>query len=257
MQIRFDCYLEGRKATNKLMSDVDYRKMIYKSMKAYYIAVGCCLNFIQSKMKDAIGNILERGLYRQEVKKCGCMATAEMDRLMGLIKSTITEYEVFGGDDWQYWLDVVDAMEERFVPKIERLQFVMKDYIAKIDKGDDFFRSSICVVSAMLHYAISTVYKDIRKDLLEQTLIDIDDIFPNGDGKNVLKWWLKMEDLVIRTDKEINFDNSKSCHRALESFVFLFSKTATFRMPMRLAKKLRALRHPGVDWKAIENSENR
>lgn len=255
MHLHFNCYLEGRKATDKLMAQDDYRKAIYKSMKGYYIAYGCCLNFIEGKMKDAVGNILERKLYRQEVKRCGRMATEEMDRLLSFIKRTMVEYEAFGGDDYQYWQDIVDAMESRFLPKIQRLQDVMETYMKKFSLGDEKFRASICVVTAMLHYAIGTVYKDIRANLQEETLIDINDIFPDGDGKKILAWWSKMEEAVIYTDKEINFDESKACHRALESFVILFSKTATFRMPMRLARKQRALRHPEVDWKAIEREE--
>lgn len=255
MRVHFNCYLEGRKATKALMAQDSYRKIIYKSMKAYYIAYGCCLNFIQGKMKDAVGNILERKLYRQEVKRYGRMATAEMDRLMTTIRTTMVEYEVYGGDDYQYWQDVVDAMESRFMPKIERLQIVMRDYIAKFDIGDEDFRASICVVTAMLHYAIGTVYKDIRANLLEETLIDVNDIFPDGDGKKILALWSKMEELVIYTDKEINFDESKACHRALESFVILFGKTATFRAPLRYARQQRALRYPDIDWKAIEKEE--
>lgn len=250
MHLHFNCYLEGSKATSELMAQDGYRKIIYRGMRAYYIAYGCCLNFIQGAMTDAIGNILEKNLYKREVKRCGRMAMAEMDRLMSVIKSTIVEYEVFGGDDYQYWQDVVDAMESRFIPKIDRLQTVMANYMRKFKLGNEDFRSSICVVTAMLHYAIGTVYKDIRDELLERTLADVNDIFPSGDGAGILHWWKKMEDLVIPADKEINFDNSKSCRRALESFVILFSKTATFRMPMRYARQQRAFRYPDIDWEA-------
>lgn len=185
MRIRFDCYLNGRKVTAELLADKYYRKLVYKAMKPYYLAMGCCLNLVSSKMTDAIGNIVERKLYRQEVKYCGRMATEEMDRLISQIKSAIAENEVFGGDDYQYWQDVVDAMEDRFRPKIVRLQTVIKKYIEKFDVGNEDFRASICVVSAILHYMKGTVFKEVREDRLKDLQIDINDVFADADGTTV------------------------------------------------------------------------
>lgn len=33
MHLHFNCYLEGKKATNELMAQKDYRKTIYRGMK--------------------------------------------------------------------------------------------------------------------------------------------------------------------------------------------------------------------------------
>lgn len=66
-----------------------------------------------------------------------------------------------------------------------------------------------------------------------------------------------MEELILPTEKVIDFNESKSCYRALESFVVLFNKSATFRMPLRFAKQQRALRHPEIDWKKKEREDKK
>lgn len=229
MDLTSNSVYAGTELYTMFRNNEELQRMIYNDCDPYYTIVGGCLNIAQTLMVDAIEEIKKQGLYRQKAKMLGKLALARMEDELNTIKSALQIIAIYGKDSYQLWLDVTDKMQEILQPDMDKMFYAYDNYLLKKKKDKHIMLAKIYFASTFLYYCTERVYPAVARGVMNRAGLDMKQVFPNGDAKNIRKAWEGMEQIVAWHYGIVDFGEDANCRLAMDVLDNRLANDALYR----------------------------